>query len=289
MNIRTLPCLLLAGSFLFSNFNSDAQCSLNCPGTITQVAAPGVCGANVNYAVSGDCGNVTYSKPSGSFFPVGTTIVTATASGQTCSFSVTVTDNQAPVISSMSANPSMLWPPNHKMRDVQVTYTSTDNCAVVGCTLAVSSNEPQNGLGDGDTEHDWEIVSPTMVRLRAERSGLGNGRIYTITATCSDAAGNTSSQSTVVTVPHDMGKGGKKEMSAKAISNGSGHFTIQLEPNGSSNKIAMTVTDAFGRVIESRANVGAVNTLQIGQNYRPGVYNIELVQGTDRVTLRLVK
>ena len=47
--------------------------------------------------------------------------------------------------------------------------------------VSVTSNEPDNGLGDGDTANDIVIVDDLTVKLRAERSGTGNGRIYTLT------------------------------------------------------------------------------------------------------------
>ena len=56
--------------------------------------------------------------------------------------------------------------------------------------MSVSSNEPENGSGDGNTAHDWVIVDGHHVQLRAERSGHGTGRIYTLTVTCQDAAAN---------------------------------------------------------------------------------------------------
>lgn len=40
------------------------------------------------------------------------------------------------------------------------------------------------------------------VRLRAERSGLGTGRVYTITLTCTDAANNVTVRNATVIVPH---------------------------------------------------------------------------------------
>jgi hypothetical protein len=58
-------------------------------------------------------------------------------------------------------------------------------------------------LGDGDTGPDWEVVGPNAVRLRAERSARGSGRVYTITITATDSAGNASTQTVNVTVPHN--------------------------------------------------------------------------------------
>jgi hypothetical protein len=90
------------------------------------------------------------------------------------------------------------------MVDVTVSYTSSDNSGnASACSLAVTSSEPLNGSGDGNTEADWEVIDATHVRLRAERAGNGTDRTYTITATCADAAGNTTSSSTTVVVPHD--------------------------------------------------------------------------------------
>jgi len=109
-----------------------------------------------------------------------------------------------PVISGVSASPSVLWPPNHSFVDVIVSYTVTDPCANT-CTLEVSSNEPIDGLGDGNTSPDWNVVDSHDVQLRAERSGRGTGRIYTITVTCTNNTnGKSSSAITAVTVPHDQ-------------------------------------------------------------------------------------
>jgi len=111
-------------------------------------------------------------------------------------------DETPPVVSGVSASPSSLWPPNHQMKDVSIAYTVTDNsCRPVSCTLSVSSDEPVNGDGDGNTSPDWIVVDDHTVQLRAERSGSGDGRIYTVTATCTDSSANSFSQSVQVTVP----------------------------------------------------------------------------------------
>ena len=115
-------------------------------------------------------------------------------------------DTVAPVISNASATPNTLWSPNHKWWTIQVNYNASDNCGTPRTFLTVASDEPVNGLGDGNTSPDWQVVSASSVRLRAERSGTGDGRVYTITIHAVDQAGNTTTRAVTVTVKHDQRK-----------------------------------------------------------------------------------
>jgi len=117
---------------------------------------------------------------------------------------VTVVDQTGPDVSGLSPSTTSLWPPNHKMVDVTVNYGATDNCSAASCVLSVSSNEAVNGSGDGNTATDWLVVDAHHVQLRAERSGNGAGRIYTITLTCTDAAGNKTVRTSTVLVAHNQ-------------------------------------------------------------------------------------
>jgi hypothetical protein len=123
--------------------------------------------------------------------------------------SLPVQVNAPPTITNVSADPSVLWPPNHRMVNVTVSYDVMDNCPLPpgSCTLSVTSNEPVNGTGDGDTSPDWIVLDDHHVLLRAERAGNGNGRIYTITITCTDSGGNSSEEQVEVMVPHNRGRG----------------------------------------------------------------------------------
>ena len=110
--------------------------------------------------------------------------------------------NPAPVISNARVNPSTMWPPNHKMQDARVDYTVVGGCGgIVTTRLNVASNETTNGT-------DWEILDEHNLRLRSERNGGGNGRIYTIFIIATDPATGISTTKTVqVTVVHDQGNG----------------------------------------------------------------------------------
>ncbi len=116
-----------------------------------------------------------------------------------------VASNPPPVIGPVSVDRTVLWPPNHEMVDVAVDYTVTDNCGPVACSLAVSSNEPLNGQGDGNTSTDWTVIDAHHLRVRAERAGKGNGRIYGIGITCTDSSNASSAAHATVTVPKSQG------------------------------------------------------------------------------------
>ncbi|MSO60843.1 MAG: hypothetical protein EXQ50_01915 [Acidobacteria bacterium] len=119
----------------------------------------------------------------------------------------TIKDTTAPVFTSLSTNAPTLWPPNHKMVAVTVSALASDLVGVSSLKIInVTSSEPDNGLGDGDTAGDIVITGPLSVNLRAERAGKGNGRIYTITVEARDAAGNASTKTCTVFVPKSQGK-----------------------------------------------------------------------------------
>jgi hypothetical protein len=192
--------------------------TITCPANVVQNNDPGLCSAVVNYPnplAADNCPGVTFAcvPPSGSTFPVGVTNVTCTATDgsaatASCSFTVTVNDVEPPTITSLTASPNVLWPPNHKLVPVTISATASDNCdSSVSCLItSVSSNEPVTGPGFGNFAPDWIITGPQTLSLRAERAGFGTGRIYSVTDTCSDDSGNGASGVVTVTVPHDQRK-----------------------------------------------------------------------------------
>ncbi len=107
---------------------------------------------------------------------------------------------------SINLSHDSLWPANHHYVNVDASFlTSNDGASVT--LLSVTSNEPDDGLGDGDTANDIVIVDNDTIQLRAERSGTGNGRIYTITYQATNTCGATVTATATVTVPHDQGNG----------------------------------------------------------------------------------
>jgi hypothetical protein len=164
-------------------------------------------------------------------YPFGTTQVLFTAtdpSGNeaTCTTSVTVRDTTPPVLT-LSTDQTVLWPPNHRMVPVHLSWRVSDRCdpAVQVSLASVTSSEPDDaqGVGDGQTTLDVggaDIGSADgEILLRAERAAQGSGRTYEVVDTATDASGHSTSSLAVVTVPHDL------EVGSEPID-------VRLEPGG---------------------------------------------------------
>lgn len=108
-----------------------------------------------------------------------------------------------PPVVEVSVTPEVLWPPNHRYVEVRATVTASDSDDPSPSIrlVSVTSNEPDNGTGDGNTVNDIVVVDDRTFKLRAERSGNGTGRVYTLTYEAADAAGNRSLASAKVSVP----------------------------------------------------------------------------------------
>ncbi len=117
-----------------------------------------------------------------------------------------VCDSIPPALS-IELSRDTLWPPNHKLVAVSATVTASDDTAAQPdvVLISVTSNEPDNSLGDGDAENDIVILNDTSFSLRAERSGLGDGRVYTVTYEATDECGNSAVKSAEVRVPKSRG------------------------------------------------------------------------------------
>jgi hypothetical protein len=111
-----------------------------------------------------------------------------------------VADTQGPVIS-ISLAKGLLWPPNHNLIDVGFSYSTTDNGGgTIASSVAVYSDEDDLTPETGDNSPD----AKGALRLRAERSGTGDGRVYLIVVTATDASSNTSYACATVVVPKSM-------------------------------------------------------------------------------------
>ena len=154
--------------------------TITCPANITTNPGPAQCSVAVSYpppVVTGGCGgsgSATCSPPSGSFFPVGVTTVTCTATGGTetvsCNFLITVNDNQPP---------SITCPGN-----------ITRNTDAGQCTAVVEFPTPTAS----------DLCSPVTVNCSPPSGSRLSTGTQTVICTATDSSGNTATCSFSVTV-----------------------------------------------------------------------------------------
>jgi len=208
--IDTIPPTVDAGPDLTVEQESHAGTQVILNGTATDI-----CSARFNFTWS-ENGVVLATMTNATdatlkyTFNLGTHVVTLNATdmaGNTASDNVTVTvvDTTPPEINA-TAMPSTIWPPNHKYVEVHVNVSVYDVCdpSPTLTFVSITSNEPENAKGDGNTTNDIVVVNDFTFNLRAERSGTGAGRIYTITYKATDISGNTAMVSVTVAVPHNQ-------------------------------------------------------------------------------------
>ncbi len=196
-------------------------CTVTCPTNITVPNDPDKCAAVVNYAApttTGLCGAVTCAPASGSFFNVGTTTVTCTAaSTDSCSFTVRVNDTQPPKVACAVTTPN-LSVFDHRLVQTGFDATATDNCpGALTVAVRVSGDEDdETPTGAGVFSPDARSIASSTLRLRQERKGDADGRVYLLNNKTRDVAGNTASNCCTVVVPHDASLASVASVNAQA-------------------------------------------------------------------------
>jgi hypothetical protein len=172
----------------FSVTINDTQLPvITCPGNVTLNMTAGQCGAIVNYPTpiaSDNCGAVTLtlltpaSTASGSLFPAGTTTVTWQAADQalpvsntqTCSFTVTVYDLQAPAVT-CPANVTTYSTATSCQVPVTYTATASDNCNVPPPVVSYTFSGATVGSGAGTGSGTSFNRGITTITLKATDNG----------------------------------------------------------------------------------------------------------------------
>jgi hypothetical protein len=118
----------------------------------------------------------------------------------------TIRVNRPPNCAKATVTPTKLWPPNHKFQTVTASVPDPDGDVVTTTITAVTQDEALNTAADGNTTPDaaWVPGHSNQVQLRAERSGLGDGRVYRISVTATDGKDTCTGGKVYVSVPHDQ-------------------------------------------------------------------------------------
>lgn len=156
----------------------------------------------------------------------GTYSVETTGACNTAIQSATLSVNSSPPTITLNGQNISLWPPNHNYHPVNVTdlvasASSCDGSVNINSVVIdkVTSDEAENGNGDGNTSNDIVIAcNRKSVQLRSERDGSGDGRVYTIYFKVTDGLGHSTTVTAKVTVP-------KNQNGSAAVDSGP-HYTV---------------------------------------------------------------
>jgi hypothetical protein len=156
------------------------------------------------------------------------------------SFETTVVDTTAPDVTVTVAR-AQLWPPKHDLIDVGLATMVTDICDPnAGDSLVVEvwsdETEVPKEKRDGSGKFAPDAKFPdSSLRLRAERRGTEDGRVYLIIARATDASGQVGFACSTVTVSHDKSRRGLADVAAQAAA-----ATAFCEMNGGAPPAAYT-------------------------------------------------
>jgi len=114
-------------------------------------------------------------------------------------------DKTPPTIA-CTVSPDSLWPPNHKLVTVTASVTVTDALSGQAGFVLTSATSDEPTSGEPDIVGFDVGTADTSGQVRADRLGSGDGRVYSLSYSGSDRAGNSAICTVTVTVPHDRGR-----------------------------------------------------------------------------------
>ncbi len=105
-------------------------------------------------------------------------------------YSTPLLANDAPVCTGAYPAESSLWPPNHKLKSIQILGISDpDGDPLDIAVQCIRQDEPLNSTGDGNTDVDASGIGSDTAQVRAERKQNGNGRVYRVNFSATDPLG----------------------------------------------------------------------------------------------------
>ncbi len=261
-------------------------------------------------------------------FPLGMTTVTLIVTdpsdeSDTDQVVITVEDTTPPTVS-VTASPESLWPPNHKYKGITLTVSVSDACdasPVVSATVISSEADDANGKGDGKSTGDIKVTTAAgaillssntapevafdpvndQLELRAERSGSGDGRVYTVTVTAADGSGKTASSTATVAVAHDQGTA---KVVAANLDFDTANYPNPFNPSTTiryslpeAATVRLTIYSVLGQQVRELVDaVQGAGVYQVawdgrdraGQSLAPGVYLYRLEAGQQVMVRKMV-
>ena len=136
-----------------------------------------------------------------------------------------------------------------------------------------------------DVATDIAVDDDGFVYVTGQSTGIGTGYDYA-TIKYEQTPLITSRQQTVPNTTGAMVEPAK--LHAWAYPNSFTQF-INLQWSGNNDPVSITITDIMGKQVERRTNLPSSGTLKTGAQFSAGVYYAIIVQGAEKVVLRLIK
>ncbi len=285
--------------------------SLSCPASIVQTSANGSCGRSIAVPAPGYSDNCSVKKltwymtgatsaNSGQngvnlvgtrTFNVGVTTVTysiwdAANNTRSCTFTVTVTDAQAPVVN-CPASRTLCKKANNTYTIPSVSVS--DNCGITSTNYSITGATTRSGSGvnvSGTYNLGVSTIKWTVTDF--------NGNVSTCTTTVTIVpAGNcdnarVSDPSNGVTLAEKAGAIVVEKMEATAYPNPSGSFFNLQIRSSRKETVEIKMFDMLGKVVEVRR--GAPDqTFRLGDHVVAGIYMIEVKQAGETSLIKVMK
>jgi large repetitive protein len=242
--------------------NDTEAPNISCPGDITVSNDPGLCGAVLTFeaTTTDNCGaSISYQPASGSFFEIGTTIVTSTATDasgntSTCSFEITVNDTEAPNIS-CPGDITISNDPGQCGAIVSFEATATDNCG------ASISYQPASGSF-------FPTGTNIVTAIATDTTGNTSTCTFEVTVNDTEAPQISCFGNITITVPFGSGGGNVNLISATATDNcSSANIENDFNSNGGNasgfypigtTNVTFIASDASGNTVDCLVSVTVI-------------------------------
>ena len=180
---------------------------------------------------------------------------------------------------------SYTWSTGATTSSITVSPTATTSFSVAvkdqnGCPGSASATKTVNVVDvSGGNKGDKIVVCHKGKELTIGNSGVADHLLHgDMLGSCEPVSVRSRSTDVMET-----------DLAIRVLANPShNNFEIQIRGNAANN-IRLTVYDNLGRVIERKSSLPSNQTIRFGSSYRSGIYLVEIVQGTRKQTLKLVK
>ena len=116
-------------------------------------------------------------------------------------------DGAPPVLSGLPSEACIVWPLDQRLQRVAVLRLSDAESGIAPGSFQVRATSNEQ-LDPSDVAVSVDETGGLVLELRATRSGNSeSGRVYQLTVTAQDLAGNEVTKTATCTVPHDRSKG----------------------------------------------------------------------------------